>query len=85
VYIIDFGLWKQFRDPHTRRHIPYNTSRGFTGTADFASLNSHQGSELGRRDDLESLAYILIYFVRGPVPVIAVFTIYTFLGGLNRL
>lgn len=59
---------KQFRDPNTRRHIPYNTSRGLTGTADFASVNSHQGSELGRRDDLESLAYILIYFVRGSLP-----------------
>ena len=68
VYIIDFGLSKQFRDPNTRRHIPYNTSRGFTGTADFASVNSHRGLELGRRDDLESLAYILIYFVHGSLP-----------------
>ncbi len=68
MYIIDFGLSKQFRDPDTRRHIPYSTSLGFTGTADFASVNSHQGSELGRRDDLESLAYILIYFVRGSLP-----------------
>jgi len=68
VYIIDFGLLKQFRDPDTRAHIPYRQGRGFTGTAQFASINSHLGLELGRRDDLESLAYILIYFLHGSLP-----------------
>lgn len=46
-------------------HIPFNTGLGFAGTADFASVNSHLGLELGRRDDLESLAYILIFFFCG--------------------
>ncbi len=68
VYIIDFGLSKEFRDPNTRTHIPYSCGRGFTGTAAFASINSHLGLELGRRDDLESLAYILIYFLHGFFP-----------------
>jgi serine/threonine protein kinase len=68
VYLIDFGLSKQFRDPNTHRHIPYIDAIGFTGSAIFASIHSHLGRELGRRDDLESLAYILIYFLRGSLP-----------------
>ena len=68
VYLIDFGLSKQFRDANTHLHIPYIKMRGLTGTAIFASIHSHTGWELGRRDDLESLAYILIYFLRGSLP-----------------
>jgi serine/threonine protein kinase len=68
VYIIDFGLSKEFRNPNTCAHIPYSCGRGFTGTAAFTSINSHLGLELGRRDDLESLAYILIYFLHGFLP-----------------
>jgi serine/threonine protein kinase len=68
VYIIDFGLSKEFRDPDTHQHIPFRKALGFTGTAMFASIHSHLGLELGRRDDLESLAYILIYFLRGSLP-----------------
>lgn len=68
VYLIDFGLSKQFRDPNTYMHIPYINKGGLTGTAVFASIHSHIGWELGRRDDLESLAYILIYFLRGFLP-----------------
>ncbi|KAH9017926.1 kinase-like domain-containing protein, partial [Lactarius pseudohatsudake] len=52
----------------TYKHIPLNTNLGLTGTATFASINSHLGSELGRRDDMESLAYMLIYFLRGRLP-----------------
>lgn len=68
VYIIDFGLSKEFRHPDTYLHIPYNGAQGLVGTATFASIHSHLGCELGRRDDLESLAYILIYFLRGSLP-----------------
>jgi serine/threonine protein kinase len=68
VYIIDFGLSREFRHPDTYLHIPYSGAKGFIGTATFASIHSHLGSELGRRDDLESLAYILIYFLRGSLP-----------------
>ena len=68
AYIIDFGLSKEFRNPNTHAHIPYSSGCGFTGPAAFASINSHLGLELGRRDDLESLAYILIYFLGGFLP-----------------
>lgn len=71
VYLIDFGLSKQFRDPKTHIHIPFSNADAahrLTGSAVFASIHSHFGQELGRRDDLESLAYILIYFLRGSLP-----------------
>jgi serine/threonine protein kinase len=68
VHIIDFGLSKEYRSPNTHAHIPFKTGLGFTGTAVFASINSHLGLELGRRDDLESLAYVLFYFLWGSLP-----------------
>jgi serine/threonine protein kinase len=68
AYLIDFGLSKQYRNPSTYEHIPPNTGLGLIGTATFASINSHLGLELGRRDDMESLAYVLIYFLRGRLP-----------------
>ena len=68
VYLIDFGLLKEFWDPNTRKHIPYNDGLGFTGTPTFASINSHLGLELGRQDDLESLAYLLFYLLWGFLP-----------------
>lgn len=63
VYLIDFGLSKEYRSPYTAKHIPYKKGLGFIGTTTFASINSHMGLELGRRDDLESLAYVLFYFL----------------------
>jgi serine/threonine protein kinase len=68
AYIVDFGLSKQFRQPDTYLHIPYDRAQGLVGTSTFASIHSHLGFELGRRDDLESLAYILIYFFLGSLP-----------------
>jgi serine/threonine protein kinase len=68
VHIIDFGLSKEFRDPKTHAHIPYKKKLGPVGTAVFMSINSHLGFELGRRDDLESLAYILYFFLWGSLP-----------------
>ena len=62
TYIIDFSLSKEFQDPHTCLPIPFGKTLGLTGTLTFASINSHLGLELRRRDDLESLAYVLIYF-----------------------
>jgi serine/threonine protein kinase len=68
VHLIDFGLSKEFRDPKTHVHIPFKKELGLAGTAVFTSINSHLGLELGRRDDLESLTYILFYFLWGFLP-----------------
>ncbi|KIM71212.1 hypothetical protein PILCRDRAFT_83007, partial [Piloderma croceum F 1598] len=68
VYLIDFGLLKEFRDPNAHMHIQHKEVIGLMGTAMFASIHSRLGMELGQRDDLESLAYILIYFLGGLLP-----------------
>lgn len=68
LYIIDFGLSARFIDPITNNHIPCKTNSKFIGTPRYASLNTHQGIKQSRRDDLESVAYILIYFISGDLP-----------------
>mmetsp|Transcript_9534 Transcript_9534/g.18513 ORF Transcript_9534/g.18513 Transcript_9534/m.18513 type:complete len:337 (+) Transcript_9534:967-1977(+) len=68
VYVIDFGLAKRFYDPKTRQHIPYKEGKNLTGTARYASLCTHLGIEQARRDDMESLGYVLIYLLKGSLP-----------------
>ena len=70
VHVIDFGLSKEFRSPDTHLHIPLcqGMKCGLTRPVLFMSNNSHTGCELGRWDDLKSLAYVLIYVLCGGLP-----------------
>ncbi|XP_060082191.1 casein kinase I-like [Ylistrum balloti] len=68
IYIVDFGLSKRFRDTNTQEHIPYIANKSFVGSLTYASVNSQLGIQQSRRDDMESLGYVLVYFLRGTLP-----------------
>jgi len=68
IFLIDFGLAKPYKDPRTGLHIPYKDSKKLTGTARYASIPTHMGFEQGRRDDLEAICYIMLYFLKGSLP-----------------
>ncbi|OHS97311.1 CK1 family protein kinase [Tritrichomonas foetus] len=68
VYIIDFGLSRRFEDPKTLKHINYSDKRSMTGTARYASISAMRGIEQSRRDDMESLAYVWVYLLKGKLP-----------------
>jgi serine/threonine protein kinase len=68
LYVIDLGLSRKFRDPKTGQHIPFREGKPLLGTARYTSINTHLGIEQSRRDDLEGIAYVLIYFLQGTLP-----------------
>lgn len=68
VYLIDFGLAKKYRSSRNLQHIKYTNNKKLTGTARYASINALRGSEQSRRDDLEAIGYVLMYFLRGSLP-----------------
>ena len=68
VHIIDFGLSKRYKDKNTGQHIPYRENRHLVGTVRYASINAHLGIEQSRRDDIESIGYVLAYFYLGRLP-----------------
>lgn len=67
VFLADYGLAKRYRNS-VGKHIKYRDDKSLTGTARYASVNTHYGSEQSRRDDLESLGYVLVYFMKSKLP-----------------
>ena len=68
IYMIDFGLSRHYLIEKTQQHIPMKSDRAIVGTLRYISMNCHEGLEVSRRDDLESLAYMMIHFVIGELP-----------------
>jgi casein kinase I family protein HRR25 len=73
IFLIDFGLARLFRNPATYLHTPFTTKHSVVGTLPFTSVNGQQGHAQSRRDDLESLAYTIIYLVHGHLPWTTIF------------
>ncbi|CAK7230961.1 hypothetical protein SBRCBS47491_007768 [Sporothrix bragantina] len=68
VYLIDYGMAKVYRDPDTNQHIPYGDAQSLSGTARYMSINAHCRRNQSRRDDLEALGHVFMYFARGNLP-----------------
>jgi serine/threonine protein kinase len=66
IYIIDFGFCKTYM--RNNQHIPLTKTNSLIGSLTYASTNAHDFKELSRRDDLESLGYMLMFFYLGHLP-----------------
>ena len=67
IYMIDFGLAKKFKSDRGN-HVKFTICKHITGTPRFCSSYAMRGVEQSRRDDLESLCYMIIYFFKGLLP-----------------
>jgi serine/threonine protein kinase len=68
LYLLDFGLARKFRSSSTGMHYPMKNRKKLTGTARYASIHALKGLEQSRRDDLEAVGYVLMYFLKGNLP-----------------
>lgn len=68
LYLLDFGLAKKYRSSKNLQQFPFRTGKKLTGTARYASINALSGCSQSRRDDLESVGYVLMYLLRGSLP-----------------
>ena len=68
IYVLDLGLSQKYRHSRTHQHIKFRENIKFTGTARYASINALKGCEQSRRDDLEAIGYVLMYFLRSSLP-----------------
>ena len=68
IFLIDFGVSTYYIDPKTKEHTIHTSNNGLIGTPYYVSINTHLGEQQSRRDDLESIAYMLIRFVKGSLP-----------------
>ena len=68
LYLFDFGLAKQYRSSKTLEHHAMKINKKLIGTARFASINALRGNDQSRRDDLESVGYVLMYLLIGSLP-----------------
>ena len=68
IFLIDFGLSKKYIDSNTKSHIAFKKDKPITGTIRYISINTHLTYEQSRRDDIESLLYIILYFFKGELP-----------------
>ena len=68
IYIIDFGISRKYKSSHTGKHLKYSLTGRMFGTVRYASYNASRGVEQSRRDDLESIGYMLIFLATGYLP-----------------
>jgi serine/threonine protein kinase len=68
IYLLDFGISQKYRSDRTKNHIQFSITKTMTGTARYASTHALSGLQLSRRDDLESLSYVILYFLTKKLP-----------------
>ena len=67
-FLIDYGLAKRFAIPETNSHAEYCDNKALKGTVRYISINTHLGVDQSRRDDMQSIGYILVYLALGRLP-----------------